>query len=964
MSNRSGYFRSHAAVLAIIAGLLGTAQTAIAQDTQPPEGATTEGEPIIVTGSRIRRDPLEQTAPVAFVDRDDIDRTGLSSIADVLQRLPSAAGGLNSKYNNSGNSGNPPDGGGVGAGSAEIDLRYLGSKRTLVLVDGLRWVNGASASGVPGSTDLNTIPEGMIERIEVLQDGASAIYGSDAIAGVVNIITKKRQDGFLASAQVGAFRQGDGVTQNYNLSWGHENLDSGTSIVIGATYVKQDDVSAADRKISLFPTPGATACDTGCSSATPLGRFDIFLNGDPDSTLVLTLKNAVSGVPRWDPADPTGPNSDFKDFGLADRFNFAPLNFILTPNERYGAFLNFRQELSDTINFSLKAVYNRRNSTNEAAPIPLFIGPDGGNGNFLDTISIDATNPFNPFGVTLNSGAFGGTRNYSTVRRRFVEAGPRHFEQSVDTFYFGGTLDGSFEIGGGTWYWDVNGIYSTNDAHQVFTGNVDSRKLQRALGPVADCLGASDGCVPINIFGGAGSITQEMVDYVTFIERDRSRQSFWDGSVNLTGNLFELPAGAVGLAVGYEHRDLYGSFTPDPVVAAGFGSDIPAQPTAGGFNADEVYAELRVPLLKQTPFFNLLEASLAARYSDYSTSGSETTFKAGVNWKPFEDLRLRGTWSQGFRAPSIGELFGSLSRFDATLNDPCSDLNNSGASATVRANCIAQGVPANGSYVQSSPQISVVTGGNADLKAETSESWVFGGVYSPGWAPRLSLEANYYDIQVDGAIQAVDSGFILDNCAANADPTSCAAIRRDPVTGNIAQIQGVLQNIAGISTRGLDVVLSYRTGETGAGTFGLYWANNFLFDYTISIPAVDGVDEISREGTERGSPDQAYPKYKATGTIDWASGDWHASITGRYIDGVVEFADTPDENPMSSKFYTDIQIGWSPSFWDQRFGITLGVNNLFDTQPPGCISCNLNNFDPTTYDVPGQFGYVRLTAKM
>ena len=220
------------------------ASSASAQSTVPPEDVqqtpatasdqTTQGGDIVITGSRIRRDPLSQDAPIVFVDQEDMQKTGLSSVNDILQRLPSSGGGLNGKFNNSGNLGNPPDGGGVGAGSAEIDLRYLGSRRVLVLVDGIRYVNGASASGVPGSTDLNSIPESAIERVEVLQDGASAIYGSDAIAGVVNIITKHRQAGFMASAQLGGYLdEDDGSTQNYQLSWGNGG-DGPLQVVLGA----------------------------------------------------------------------------------------------------------------------------------------------------------------------------------------------------------------------------------------------------------------------------------------------------------------------------------------------------------------------------------------------------------------------------------------------------------------------------------------------------------------------------------------------------------------------------------------------------------------------------------------------------------------------------------------------------------------------------------------------------------
>src|SRR5947209_3609543 len=240
--------------------LTGVALAALAAGSAPAEAAapvssvtavqaapvsTISEQDIVITGSRIRHNPLDLDAPRVFVDQSDIQKTGLNSINDVLQRLPSSGGGLNSKFNNSGNLGNPPDGGGVGAGSAEIDLRYLGSRRTLVLVDGMRFVNGASASGVPGSVDLNAIPESMIERVEILQDGASSIYGSDAIAGVVNIITKSSQKGFAASAQGGAYLDhNDGWTQNYQASWG--NGDGPTRIVVGANYVQADGVSSGD----------------------------------------------------------------------------------------------------------------------------------------------------------------------------------------------------------------------------------------------------------------------------------------------------------------------------------------------------------------------------------------------------------------------------------------------------------------------------------------------------------------------------------------------------------------------------------------------------------------------------------------------------------------------------------------------------------------------------------------------
>src|SRR4051794_8880218 len=360
-----------------LAAMIGSAPAAEAQSTLPPPEvvqapatasptqATPQGD-IVITGSRIRRNPLSQDSPIVYVDKEDIAKTGLSAIADVLQRLPGASGGLNQKVNNSGNLGNPPDGGGVGAGSATIDLRYLGANRTLVLVDGLRFVNATAASGIPGTVDLNTIPANMIDRIEVLQAGASPLYGSDAIAGGVNIITVAQQEGLRASAQYGQFLEdNDGKTVDLRASYGLAFPT--THIVVGATYVKQKAVRSADRDISQFPNPGQTSCTDpvgGCSSAAANGRF----LGDFGN---LTIHNGPNANPTF---------ADLVPFTSADRFNFAPFNYLLTPSKRYGGWVSIKQELSEDIHFRVKGLYNRRKSQNQAAFEPLFIGPDAGNG--------------------------------------------------------------------------------------------------------------------------------------------------------------------------------------------------------------------------------------------------------------------------------------------------------------------------------------------------------------------------------------------------------------------------------------------------------------------------------------------------------------------------------------------------------------------------------------------------------
>jgi iron complex outermembrane receptor protein len=952
------------------AALIGGASVAQAQSTQPPAEvgqtpasaapATPQGE-IVITGSRIRRNPLDLDAPRVFLDQQDIAKTGLNSINDVLQRLPSSGGGLNSKFNNSGNLGNPPDGGGVGAGAAEIDLRYLGSRRTLVLVDGLRFVPGASASGVPPSVDLNALPESMIERVEVLQDGASAIYGSDAISGVVNIITKRHQKGLIASAQLGGYwDEGDGFTQNYQLSWGNGDTHR-LSVVVGGNYVKQDSVGSGDRAISAFPNPYATACapgSGGCSSFLPNGRYigSIFPNGGDE-----TLISAPTSTPT------VGNFRDFVGSGPAsDRFNFAPYNFLQIPLTRYGLFVNAKYELADNFNFSVKGVWNERKSKNQAAPLPFGIGVACGCTPFLDATGVDATNPFNPFGVTLDSS------NFDVILRRFVEGGPRRFSQKVDTSYVVGTFDGNFNLGGREWYWDVNGVYGHNQANQRMLGNINSQHLRTALGPVATCA-ATPGCVPFNLFGGAGSITPEMMDWATFIQNDRSEQDLWDASGNISGEVFDLPGGPLSIAAGAEYREQSGSFDPDPVVAAGFSSDIPAQHTGGGIHSGEIYAEVNAPIFKGVTGIELLELNGAVRYSHYktepeqgsgnpSTTFSHTTWKGQANWKPIKDIRLRASYAQGFRAPSIGEFFGSLSRFDQTISDPCS--NDSTApqnylnSATVQANCISHGVPPGATYQQTNPQISVAVGGNPNLKPETSVSWIFGGVISPRFLPGFSIEANHYNIKIKKAIQPVDAAFILTNCEVNNDPAACALVTR--AGGILTQISGLLGNIAGINTTGWDVNLAYRGPKTGLGKFGVTWNNTFLRNYDVVVPVTGGNQVISREGTEQGSPSQGFPKWKSIGILDWDLANFGASLTGRYVSKLRE----SDGNVMKAKLFTDVQLRWSPTFLDRQFGFAFGVNNLFKTHIPGCDTCDINNFDPTVYDLPGRYYYARASVKM
>ena len=959
-----------------LVALVGGSGVALAQSTLPPPDVVAGQAPpaaaapaaqapgsneIVITGSRIRRNPLDLDAPRVFVDQSDIQKTGLSAINDVLQRLPSSGGGVNSKFNNSGNLGNPPNGGGVGAGSAQIDLRYLEPVRTLVLVDGLRFVNGASASGIPGTVDLNSIPESMIDRIEVLQDGASTIYGSDAIAGVVNVITKTSQRGLAASAQVGSYLDhDDGWTQNYQLSWG--NGTGPTQIVVGGNYIKANGVLSGDRAISAFPNPYSTSCTQGGCSSFPLnGRFGgpIFGPSSSDDG-TWTLAQAIT-------TRPTFPGN-FRAFVTADRFNFAPFNYIEIPLKRYGLFGNLVQELGGDTHLRIKAVWNRRDSINQAAPIPLGIGPNVGNGNSLDTLTVSATNPFNPFGVDLipNDGRAGG--NYNQIQRRVIEAGPRHFAQRVNTYYGSATLDGRL---GGEWYWDVNGIWGRNKARQTMTGNIRADNVAQALGPLAGCTSP---CVPLDLFGTPGSITPAMLDFIGFTQHDKSQQKIWGGSANISGKWFDVGGDALGLAGGVEYRRLKGSFTPDPLVQAGLSADIPALGSFGGYKVAEVYGEFDAPFIKGRPGAELLELEGSMRYSHYkkdpgrsgvSATFEHTVFKANLNWQPIRAIRFRASWAQGFRAPTIGELEGDRSRFDSTIDDPCSrksaQAQNYLNDATVRANCTLQGVPAGGATTAPSDQLSVVTSGNPLLQPETSESWVFGGVVNP--IRGFTAELNWYNIKVKSAIQAQGAPTLY-RCVYTNDPLACSNISRSFGTGDVTQIRATLQNIAAIRTSGIDLNIAYRRPLAGMGDIGLTWNNTFLHSFNVTIPTSGANIVEHRAGQELGSPSQGYPRWKSIGVLDWNGFGFGATLTGRYVSKLKEILN--NESPLKSRFYTDAQLRWKPSFNFFTLNdveLAVGVNNLFNVKTPGCVSCDTNNMDPTTYDSPGRYYYARLSLK-
>ena len=939
---------------------------------QVTEQAAETLEEVVVTGSRIRRDPLNEIAPIMNIGLDELDQTGLTNLGAALQQLPIAGSAINTRFNVPGNSGFPQDGSGIGAGAVQLSLRNTGAKRTLVLVDGRRWIAGASASGVPSTVDLNSVPANMIERVEILQDGASAIYGSDAIGGVVNVITNKDFEGMKFDFHVGEFlSDGDGQDTELSLLWGGGNEE--THIVFSASYTEEGEVFTSDRGRSAFPVPDTTSCNipgTRCSGFTPQGTFILGPNLG-GAALALdsgVLNDGGANVPAFNAANP-GVGDDFHPFTAADRFNYngEGFNYLRTPSERVNLYTHVTHALTEDINFVAKASYTNRTSDTRGAPEPLCLGNDCGNA-INNNFFISANNPFNPFGVDLSV----ANGNLDFFGRRPLESGPRLFSQDVDTYFVSAGLEGKFDVGDRSFYWDATLSYGDNQGFQEKQNSHNAARLQVAMGDPAVCA-ATPGCVPYNFFGGqgpggTGSITQEMRDFVNYTQRDFSEQTLEDIAFNISGDIANLPAGDLAFAAGFEYRDHEGAFRPDPVAARGETAGIPSGPTAGAFDVTEVYGELNIPLVADASFAKYLELNTALRYSDYSTSGSESTYKVGALWQVNDSLSLRSSISTGLRAPGIGELFGGAAREDFTFLDPCADYlgqlgsSNGGRDAAqpqnVIANCAALGVPAG--TAQTNPQLSAISAGNSNLVAETSDSFTAGIVFNPDvdWADRFTASFDYYDLEIDDAIQGLDPGQIITACANTGDPFFCNSVQRGP-TGRVNLVDNQLQNIGGIETSGADLMVDFRANPGNAGQFSARVNATYLDEFIERTANPDGSETVNdRTGTHTNETfERAFPEWRINSTLGWKSNNnWDTSVTFRYTDAM----ETASNNRLDSVIFTDVQFRYIPPMFDNSVTLTLGFNNVFDEDPP-VLDTSLVGMSLVSHDIPGRVGYLRVS---
>ncbi|MBL8262696.1 MAG: TonB-dependent receptor [Xanthomonadaceae bacterium] len=922
-----------------------------------------ELDTITVTGSRIvRRAESETQQPIFELTREDIQAQGLTSVGDVIQNITANGSTLNTTYNNGGN------------GETRVSLRNLGSNRTLVLVNGRRWVAG---TGLGGAVDLNTIPTAAVERIEVLKDGASVIYGSDAIAGVVNVILRTDYQGAEFNAYVGEFTDGDGTRQSYDLTIG--TSDDRFSAMFGMGYVKEDPVMAGDREISSEPIIG-TGLFFG-SSTLPGGRFAV-CNG--------TFANGVcSGGTQTRPDGTAGqftyaPGAVGNAWGpYTTAYNFAPDNYLITPQERKSLFGRASLNLTDNTRVFITGTYNNRRSEQLLAAMPIVLGTGPGAGAIARTIAISPDSIYNPFGRTV-----------SRVQRRAVETGGRSFAQNVDTFGFNGGIEGSFELGDRYFTWDAGMVYGRNDQNDTTNGLFNLLALRQSLGPSmidpatsrpicvttpGNAATAITGCVPLNLLGGVGSITPEMLAFSSFVAHDEFGYKMKQYYANVSGEIVELPGGMLSFAFGMEHRTESGFDQPDALIASGNTTGNSRTPTKGGYKLDEAYLELAIPLLRDVVGAQELEFSIAGRYSDYSNFGDVTNGKVGFKWRPIKDLMVRGNWSEGFRAPSIAELFSGVADSFPGLADPCSTTFGgawAGLSATERAACVAQGVP-NVGYDQGNAQIRISVGGNPELKAESSETKTLGLVWSPSFLEGFNVSLDWWKIELEDAIVTRSGQFILNACirdnpndlgrprnALDDQVCALAQVRRDP-TGQITNLLSIPQNTGRRTLEGYDMTINYNLPENVLGNFGFTLDTTYMAENSSDIDTNGFISEYADRSNNW--------RVRANLMTRWTKGDWGATWFTRYYSRQTESCETLDfygfgdlcsdpaniENKLGGTTYHDATVFWKAP-WNAK--ITLGVNNIFSKDPPVSFTTFANSFDPA-YEIPGRFVYMQYNQK-
>ncbi len=933
------------------------------------------GEEIVVTGTRIPRKDLTTPAPVTVVSRAAIEASGHTSLGDLLQTLPEQGNAYNTALNNGGD------------GSTRLSLRSLGAQRTLVLLDGRRMVPGGL--GADASVDLDSIPLGAVERVEILKDGASAVYGSDAIAGVVNIITRRRFEGAEVSASSGVTTHGDGAIHEVGALLG--TASERGSLLFSAGWRDQRPVWAGDRAFSRVPVAydqtgennpfGAAPGEYNVgSSAVPAGTFALDEGAvgqpvpnpanDPRLARYNDLVAAYPGTARFirDPAAPLGWRP-FVPSALApdgDAYNYFPDNMLVTPQQRLSLFSSGELALGEDARAYFQAAFVNRQSEQVLDPEPLVLGGWG------PPISISASSLYNPFGVELTQ-----------VERRLQEFGHRRFSQDIDTYRLVAGLAGTLPQSAGPlrhWSWDTSLTLGRTSGTQLSRGSLLVAPLAAALGPsyldpeLGPRCGAPgapvEGCVPLDLLGGEGSITPAMRSGLAYTGLTRGTNQLLTLQASATGELLPLFANEpLGLAVGVEHRRLSGSFTPDAVAMAGQSTGNQVSAAAGAYAVNEAYAELSVPIFVGARWAERLEATAAARLFHYDTFGSDWTYKLGARYTPVRDVTLRGTWSTAFRAPSISELYLGQQDSYASVEDPCASASTAPASCGAAAG--------NG---DDRTELRSRIGGNPALRPETARDLTVGLVLEPRWVRNLTVTIDYFRIDVERAITTLGEATILGACYPGDPETApryCDHVARDPASQRITGLQNLYANAGREEVSGVDLALRYALPTERLGRFSLAMDAAWLERHDLTLPdgtVVRGRGNYDLSIQGYGGVQGVNPAWKANAALGWGREALSALVGVRFVGSFRECGDPNGDyaglglcvfdatyqRQVDAWASWDAQVSYALSTAAGRTTLGVGVRNAFDAAPPRIYNGYYAASDPTAYDYAGRFVYLRL----
>lgn len=918
------------------------AQAAGADQAADVASAPVDGDLIVVTGSRIQRNTAT-AAPVAVVAAEEFALSGTVNVENVINSLPQVVPGFTSTSNN------------PGTGAATLDLRGLGDVRTMVLVNGRRWMFYDTNQVV----DLNTIPAFLLDSVDVVTGGASAVYGSDALAGVVNFRLKK-VEGIEMGGQYALTSRGDGARYNAYGAIGTSFDDGRGSATVFAEYYNRKSISQGDRGFSRFALGGETDGDPlqqFGSSTLPQGVIRYFggaqgtgpqrLRDNPNTPVVEPTDDGIGAFANNNAVVFDTPGTFRPRAG--DTFNYAPDNFLQIPQERYllGGYANY--EFSDGHEFYTEVSFVNNRVAQELAATPV-------TGDFnLDLATIQPFLSAASFATLQQIDQTETTRNAANgdpddpgvvtafVQRRVNETGSRNSLDERNAFRVLGGVRGDVTD---TINYDAYYLYSRTRNANVQAGNISRSAFQAGL----DGTGT-----PINIFG-PDTLTPEMVRAISIQAQNGDISIMQVASGVLSGTFGDYAIGTaqpIGFAVGAEYRKVGSQFLPDTALASGDVIGFNAgEPTEGSYNVKEVFAELNIPIEFGSA---RLDLTGAGRYSDYSLDavGGVWTYAGGVEFRPIPDITLRGQYQRAVRAPNVGELFGGRAIGFPGAVDPCSQAS-AATDATIRALCIATGVPATTvgtTAVQINTQIPAIFGGNPNLQEETSDSYTAGIVLQPRMIPGLTITADYFNISVDGAIDTFGGGLnnALNTCynvVQDINAPECQIFangaRNNAGIIDVGNPPLLIQaNTASLETSGVDVEVNYTmtlpfslmtdTGEQRLGlSFLGTWTDEFNRTPAIGLP----VNECAgRFGTTCGTP---IPKYKWTSRATFSDGPVTTSLRWRHLGAVRDDDDSTDFSDFNGaeriEAYDLLDVTMSFDI-NENATFTFGVNNVFDTLP-------------------------------